>query len=146
MEPQGFLGSNLLLRLGVHHDEIGCLVEKDFLAQLLTAPVFFGSFRVLCTLFIKVRSDGQKVCVALHLDLEIALNCLWAFEGHTPRGQTLSQLIRENVFHVSAVHNLPLVAFEIWRKHHSVQKKKHFKCKNRWKTPFFSFPKLIAID
>ena len=135
----------MLLSLGVHHDEIGCLVEKDFLAQLLTAPVFFGSFRVLRALFIKVRSDGQKVRVALHLDLEIALNRLWAFEGHTPRGQTLSQLVRENVFHVSAVDNLPLVAFEIWRKHHSVQKKNTSNAKTVGKH-FFSFPKLIAID
>ncbi len=115
-ETLGFLGSSMLLCLGVHHDEIGCLVEKDFLAQLLTAPVFFSSFRVLRALFIKVRSDGQKVRVALHLDLEIALNRFWAFEGHTPRGQTLSQLVREDVFHVCAVHNLPLVAFEIYKK------------------------------
>lgn len=108
-----------MLHLSVHHEELCCLVEEDVPALLLAAPILFGVVRVLRAPVIKLRGEGQKERVALHLDLQIALDRLWAFKGHTTRSQTHSQLVGDDVIHVCAVHNLPLVAFVIWGKHHS---------------------------
>lgn len=109
--------------LDVHHDEVCCLVEENIPAPLFTAPVIFGVLGELCAPDFILRRQSQKKRVALHLDLEIPLNRVWAFEGHATLCETHSQLVGDDVVHVSAVHNLPLVAFVIRGKHHSVRKK-----------------------
>ena len=122
--------------LDVHHDEVCCLVEENIPAPLFTAPVIFGVFGELCAPDFILRRECQKKRVALHLDLEIALNRVWAFEGHATLCETHSQLVRNDVVHVSAVHNLPLVAFVIRGKHHSVRKKGSENTETVRKPPF----------